>query len=165
MARKQNWDSSRMLEAIVRNTLPEYLPEPKQVQLLNDNEGRAVLYINWDRDSGTQNGDVAVFVRTKNVLPDEIHDNYIARTNTPGHKVGPAPAYEVWVQTDSMEGDRTEIKDQIIYFLRDKAGRQAVLKITTDHPTLEGIFGEAADSTPIITRGRASSPAPLLGGN
>lgn len=143
----QYFEALRMLESLASRNVSEHIGKPKRVEFVMDTDGRQIAYFNWTSATGQTTGDVAAFIRVLPVLPDEVADAFICRSNTPNHRAPPAPMFEVWVQDALMSSDITFVKDQLVYFLRDKAGRNVIVRLVDGaHPELKGVFGETADS-------------------
>jgi hypothetical protein len=164
MSNNQNWTALRELEQIVRRNVAEFLGKPVKVDLIRDADGEVCLYMNWTADTKAD-GDDALFIKTKNPLSQEVTDNFIARTNTPGQIIPPAPLFEIHVQnSNDMLSKRNLVANECVFFIRGKLGRNAILCVHTGHPKLAGVFGEATTSA-FQTVSKAVAAAGMIGGN
>jgi hypothetical protein len=165
MAISQNWEAVKSFEALVNVNISNLFSKPLQKVLTTDAKGQPVLYLNFTTDTGQNDDDVAIFLRAASPVTQEMFDNWVARSNTDGHKVGPASLIEVWVQDcTSLVDDRARLAQEVIYFLRGKQWRNALLFVVDGaHPELEGIFGATADSAATASS-RSVGPS-MLGSN
>ena len=162
----QYFESLRLLEATVLRNVKEFLGVAKRAEIMTDDEGNNVLYVNFSRADAPQVGDEAIYVRTLNPLTEEVTNGFIARSNTPNKVIPPAPIFEIIVEDALMTSPRGVLKDRFLLFINQKQGRNAILRVSAagSKPELKGVFGALTDnysesvSAPVAAAG-------MIGGN